>query len=43
MDGKLEQRVCVKFYVKLGKSTTETLEMLLWAFGEHFLSRKAVF
>jgi hypothetical protein len=29
--------------VKLGKSTTETLEMLREAFGEHSLSRRAVF
>jgi hypothetical protein len=43
MDGKIEQCVCIKFCVKLGKSTTETLEMLREAFGEHFLSWKAVF
>jgi hypothetical protein len=34
MKGKIEQRVCVK----LGKSATETLEMLREAFGEHSLS-----
>jgi hypothetical protein len=28
MDGKIEQRVCIKFWVKLGKSATETLEIL---------------
>jgi hypothetical protein len=28
MDGKIEQHVCIKFCVKLGKSATETLEML---------------
>jgi hypothetical protein len=39
MDGKIEQRVCVK----LGKSTTRTLEMLREAFGEHSVSRTAVF
>jgi hypothetical protein len=38
MDGKIEQHVCIKFCVKLGKSTTETLEMLREAFGEHSLS-----
>jgi hypothetical protein len=43
MDGKIEQRVCIKFCVKLGKSTTETLEMLREAFGEHSLSRTVVF
>jgi hypothetical protein len=39
MDGKIEQRVSIKFCVKLSKSATETLE----AFGEHSLSRTAVF
>jgi hypothetical protein len=43
MDSKIEQRVCIKFRVKLGKSATETLEMLREAFGEHSLSRTAVF
>jgi hypothetical protein len=28
MDGKIKQRVCIKFCVKLGKSATETLDML---------------
>jgi hypothetical protein len=43
MDGKIEQHVCIKFCVKLGKSATETLKMLREAFGEHSLSRTAVF
>jgi hypothetical protein len=43
MDGKIEQRVCIKFCVKLSKFTTITLEMLHEAFGEHFLSRTVVF
>jgi hypothetical protein len=43
MDGKIEQRVCIKFWVKLGKSTTKTLEMLHEAFGEHSLSWTTVF
>jgi hypothetical protein len=43
MDGKIEQRVCIKFCMKLSKSATETLEMLHEAFGEHSLSRTAVF
>jgi hypothetical protein len=38
IDGKIEQRVCIKFCMKLGKSTTETLEMFCEAFGEHSLS-----
>jgi hypothetical protein len=43
MDGKFDQPVCIKFCVKLGKSATETLEMLHEAFGEHSLSRTEVF
>jgi hypothetical protein len=43
MDGKIEQCVCIKFCMKLGKFATETLEMLREAFGEHSLSRTAVF
>jgi hypothetical protein len=42
-DGKIEQLVCIKFCVKLGKSATKTLEMLPEAFGEHSLSRTVVF
>jgi hypothetical protein len=38
-DGKIEQRVCIKFGVKLGKSATKTLEMLHEAFGEHSSSQ----
>jgi hypothetical protein len=43
MDGKIEQRVCTECCVKLRKSATETLVMLCQAFGEHSLSRTAVF
>jgi hypothetical protein len=43
MDGKIEQCVCIKFCMKLGKSAAETLEMLHEALGEHSLSRTAVF
>jgi hypothetical protein len=39
MYGKIKQCVFIKFCVKLGKSATETLEMLSEAFGEHSLSR----
>jgi hypothetical protein len=38
MDGKIEQCVCIKFYVKLNKSDSETLEVLHEAFGEHSLN-----
>jgi hypothetical protein len=37
IDGKIEQRVCIKFCKKLGKSAIETPEMLREAFGEHSL------
>jgi hypothetical protein len=43
MDGKIEQCVCIKFCVKLGKFATKTLGMLHEAFGEHYFSRTAVF
>jgi hypothetical protein len=43
IDSKTEQHVCSKFCVKLGKSATETLEMLREDFGEHSLSWTAVF
>jgi hypothetical protein len=42
MDGKIK-RSCIKFFVKLSKSATETLGMLREGFGEHSLSRTAVF
>jgi hypothetical protein len=42
-DGKIKQHVCIKYFLKLGKSTTETLQMLCEAFGEHFLSQTVVF
>jgi hypothetical protein len=42
-DGKIEQHVCIKFCVKLGKSATETPEMIHEALGEHSLSRTMVF
>jgi len=34
-----EQRVCVKFCLKLGKTFTETFQMLQQAYGENCLSR----
>jgi hypothetical protein len=43
MDGKIEQRVCMKLCVKLGKSAIETLEKLREAFRDHSLRRTAVF
>jgi hypothetical protein len=43
MDGKIEQCVCIRFCVKVGKSATETLEMLHEAFGEHFFKMDSGF
>jgi hypothetical protein len=43
MNGKIKQCICIRFCVKLGKSTAKTTEMLCEAFGEHPLSRTAVF
>jgi hypothetical protein len=43
MDVLKEQRVCVKFCQKLGKTATETYEMLQQAFGETALSRSQTF
>jgi hypothetical protein len=43
MDGKIEKYVCNKFCVKLGKSATETSELICEGFGKHSLSRIAVF
>jgi hypothetical protein len=42
MDGKIEQHVCIKFCMKLGKTSSKNLEMLREAFGEYSLSRTAV-
>jgi hypothetical protein len=36
MDGKIEQHVCLKFCMKLGKSATESFEMLHESFGEQW-------
>jgi hypothetical protein len=43
MDSKIEQHICIKFCVKLGKFTAKTLEMLREAFGKHSLSQTVVF
>jgi hypothetical protein len=43
MDVLKEQRVCNKFCQKLGKTATETYEMLQQAFGETALSRSKTF
>jgi len=38
-----EQRVCIKFYVSLGKTGSETFEMLKQAFGDSCMSRSRTF
>ena len=38
-----EQRVCIKFCVRLGKTGSETFEMLKQAFGDSCLSRSRTF
>jgi hypothetical protein len=42
MDGKIEQRVCMKFFVKLGKSAIKSLEMFRESLGELSSSHTAV-
>ena len=43
MGQRMEQRVCIKFCANLGKSATETLEMIQQGFGDQSLSRAQVF
>jgi hypothetical protein len=43
MDGKIKQCVCIKFSMKLGKSTTKTLAVLHEDIGERSLSWTVVF
>src|SRR5215469_15916158 len=43
MDVRIEQRVNIKFCVKLGKTATETLQLLRDAYGDEALSRARVF
>jgi hypothetical protein len=39
----MEQTAGIKFYVKLKKTTSETFEILISAYGEECLSRTRVF
>jgi hypothetical protein len=43
MGGKIQQCVCIKFCMKLSKSSTKTFEMLHMSFKEHSLSSIVVF
>jgi len=38
-----EQKVCIKFCVRLGKTGSETFEMLKQAFGDSYMSRSRTF
>ncbi|GFS94458.1 protein GVQW3 [Trichonephila clavipes] len=38
-----DQRICIKFYFKLGKTGTETYEMMKTAFADEAMSRARVF
>ena len=38
-----EQRVCIKFCVRLGKTGSETFEMLKKAFGDSCMRRSRTF
>lgn len=43
MEKNLEQRIAIKFCVKLEKSATETFQMMIKAYGELVMSRATVF
>jgi hypothetical protein len=43
MDVQLEQRVYIRFCVKMGKTATETLQLLRDAYDDEALSRARVF
>ena len=43
MDSSKKQRIAVKFYVKLGKSATETFAMFNTAYGDVSMKRTACF
>jgi hypothetical protein len=43
MEEEVQQRVCIDFCSRLGKTGAETYEMLQAAFGESCLSRSKIF
>jgi len=42
-DNNLEQRINIKFRVKIGKSASETLALLTMAYGEEAMKESSVF
>ncbi|UYV74719.1 hypothetical protein LAZ67_12000679 [Cordylochernes scorpioides] len=43
MDRKFEQRICIKFCYKIGKSASETLDVLKLAFGNENVNKPTTF
>jgi len=43
MDRKFEQRICIKFCYKIGKSASETLDLLKLAFGNEYVNKSTTF
>jgi hypothetical protein len=41
-DTNMEQRISIKFYVKIGKSASETLALLTLAYGEYSMKNSSV-
>jgi len=41
--GSTEQRICIKFCCKIGKTATETYKLLQQAYGEDAMGRSQVF
>jgi hypothetical protein len=42
-DKNLEQRINIKFCVKIGKSAVETLALFIVAYGEYAMNKSSVF
>jgi hypothetical protein len=42
-DKNLEQRININFFVKIGKSVSETLALLRVAYGEYSMKKSSVF
>jgi hypothetical protein len=42
-DKKLEQRINIKFCVKIGKNASETLALLTLDYGEYVMKKSSVF